>query len=231
MYNTSSLVLDMSELAVRLGSIHTFDRTGTVIFFDDFKAGLSNWIEGMYPAAAIPVPTARYHSINPYSIKLKTTTDDGSYSSLQRGFPFPYVSRMGIEFHLKTTSSTDKFLIPSYCYTGALRYILEMEFNKSANAIYLRDADSVQVKVDDYNLQSGSYAPFHIIKIVFDFTTGFYQRLVIDDTDYDVSDISIDNTANTTDAYFYLYFYLGGVGTTSQTVYLDNVIFTIDEPQ
>lgn len=220
----------MSELAVRLGSPVTFDRTGNVLFQECFESGLTNWEHNSYPSGAFAVPTARFHSIKPYAIKLHTTTDDNSGSGIERGLPFPYLSRMGFEFHYKQISSIKRLYIILTIYTGTVLYRITLELKEVTDQIILTGHPNVEHIISDYKLINVLYSPFHIFKIVFDLNKGFYSRLVIDDIDYNISAIRIPTGASTVKAYVNVFFYLFSFEESANKCYIDNIILTTDEP-
>lgn len=230
LFNSNALVNDLSELAVRLGSPVTFDRTGNVLYYDCFESGLTNWEHNSYPAGAYAVPTARFCAIRPYAVKLATTDDSGSYSGIKRGLPFPYVSRMGFEFHIKQTAAIKRFLTQLTFYTGTYAYYLQLTLHEEDDQVLLQDGDSVDHEICGYDFSTVLYSPFHVIKLVFDLTTELHIRLTIDDIDYDVSSITIKKNASAENAHMYVLFYLYSAGAFERTCYIDNVIFTIDEP-
>ncbi len=221
----------MSELAVRLGSVVSFDRTGTVIFIERFENGISGWEHNSSPAEAFAVPTARYYSITPYCLKFKTTTQQSSISGIYKGIPIPYVSRMGFEFHIKQLSNINHFLVSFIIYDGTYEYAVIIDFDQVGNEINLYSGIPSWETIRSYNLNQGSASPFHVIKIVVDLEAETYYRLVIDEQDYDISHISVKKTKDDTEAYLYAEFFLYSFTTVSRTLYLDNFIVTIDEPR
>ena len=111
--HTSSFLNDMTELACRLGALNYFDRTGTILYQDNFNAGLMNWEHNSYPASNFAVLSARYADSRYYSARLNTDTTSGGYSGIQRRFPFSYMSNFGFEFQFKLLSHID--LLYFYC--------------------------------------------------------------------------------------------------------------------
>jgi len=231
MINTNELINDHSELSVRLGGLSRFDRTGRIVFQEDFDAGLANWEHNSYPAAAFAVPTAEYQSCKYYSIKLKTTQDVGSVSGIARGVAVPYISRLGFEFHFKPYSTIDRFLATFYIYNGIYRYVVEMGFYQQTNTIFITDENGFQHEIDSYFLNSGSTSPFHMVKMVVDLSTEFYYRIAIDEKDYNVSDVGIRKTASATNPYLYMLYLNWSPDGNQRTIWLDNIIITIDEPR
>lgn len=223
-------VTDMSELAVRLGGLCWFDRLGTVLMQEGFERGLVNWEHNSYPAGAFAVPSARYYSTVPYSAKLITTTDSGSYSGLNRAFPFPYISNFGVELHFKALVAFKNLYWSLSFYDGTYRYRAETRVNYADSLLELEDADSVYQKIDDLNIRIGANSPFHVLKTIVNLSAETYVRVILDEHDYNVSDITINKRADATSPYLYMLVLLSPVNTVVNQVWIDNIIFTTDEP-
>jgi len=228
---TSKVVIsDMSELAVRMGSINRFDRLGSVLFQDAFEHGLVNWNQNAYPAGAYAVPSGRYFSIVPHSALMATTTALNSYSGLNMSLPIPYVSAMGFEFHVKVMDDIDNFRCSFNLYTGSYRYWVEVRIDTIANEIdfYNEAGGFTVISTDD--IYFGLASPFHIIKIVADLVNENYVRLVVDGIDYNLRAYKLNKAVSTTTPRLYCLFINMPLTASVQRVCLDNVIITMDEP-
>lgn len=223
-------ITDLSELAVRLGSLSWFDRLGNVLITEGFEYGLGNWQPNAYPANAYPVLSAKYFAKEPYSAKLITTIDAGSYSGMKRYFPFPYVAQFGVEVHFKPVETFDTLYWWMTFYTGKRRYHVQVIIAYSDNELQLRTTTSLTDKIDDLDVQIGINSPFHVLKVTADLANENYARLMLDERDYDVSDKGIVNTVSTISPYLSMLFYLKPIANTVNRIWLDNIIFTINEP-
>lgn len=224
-------ITDLSELSVRLGSLSWFDRLGNVLLSEGFETGLSNWIANAYPAGAFPVLASTYYAQRPYSAKLLTTTDVGSYSGMSRLFPFPYFSNFGVEVHFKPIQAFDTLYWVLTFYTGTYAYYVQPVIDYDESELQLLNSSGAYEYVADLDIKRGVSSPFHVLKVTVNLDSEKYLRLLIDDKDYDVSDISIRKLSNSSQACLSMLFYLKPVSTVVNIVYVDNVIFTINEPE
>jgi hypothetical protein len=223
-------ITDLSELAVRLGSLSWFDRMGTVLMVDGFERGIANWTANAYPAASFPSIASNYYAKVPYSAKLSTTTDPGSYSGMKRYFPFPYIANFGCEVHVKATTTFDTLYWWVQFFTGSYKYNVQVVLDMDEDELQVVNSLGGYDKIDNLDIKTGINSPFHVIKVTVDLDNAKYIRLLLDERDYNVSDIGISQSANVSSPYMYMLFYLKCELLTVNTVYIDNVVFTTNEP-
>lgn len=225
-----SQITDMSELAVRLGGLNWFDRLGTVLMQEGFQRGLVNWGHNSYPAAAFAVPSARYYSTIPYSAMFVTTTAIGSYSGLQRSFPFPYIANFGVEMHFKSIVAFKYLYWRLSFYDGTYCYIVQIRINYADSQLEISDETGSYVNIADLNIRIGANSPFHVVKCTFDLTNERYVRLMLDEADHNVTDVSLRKVASGISPHLDMIIMLMPVSLTVNAVWIDNIIFTTDEP-
>lgn len=223
-------IFDMSELAVRLGGLSWFDRVGNVLMQEGFENGLSAWEVAGYPAGAFPVPDARFFSTVPYAAKLVTTTDSGSYSAIQRAFPFPYVANFGVELHFKSVVAFKEVYWTLDFYTGTHRYYLGVKVDYADSELQLYTDKPGYEKIDDLNIRLGGNSPFHVLKVTYNLALEKHIRLILDYENYDVSSFGVRKTSTVTVPWLTMQVLLMPVALTKNEVWVDNIIFTIDEP-
>lgn len=225
-----SMVTDMSELAVRLGALSWFDRMGNVLMQEGFQNGLTNWGFSSTPAASTPVVSAEYYSTVPYSVKLLTTIAGAGYSGIHRSFPFPYVSNFGVELHFKALIPF-QFLHWTMTFSdGANRHRVMVRVNYQDLKLELLDASDVYQEIGTLRVVLGASSPFHVIKCTVDLLNSTYIRLLLDGEDYDVSAITIKKRVLSSNPYLYMEIIMTPVFETEPEVWIDNIIFTTDEP-
>ena len=94
---TVSGLADLGELAVRLGSIITFDRRGDIVWFDDFEGDVFKWERDPsgVDAAIIVSPEAARNGA--FSAKLTTGNLADDHATILHHLPYPVTSRVGFE--------------------------------------------------------------------------------------------------------------------------------------
>ncbi len=179
---------DLAELAARLGSIDTFDRRGNVIAFDDFESGIEQWRRSGAGAYSIDWDS-KYAKTGGFSCRI--TTDSGWQATISKYIGFPVLSKIGVEF--------------SFSYTQNWQYLyLEVLLQDGVSAFYTGIRYNAATKMWQYRATDGSYQDipgssftlspmveeFDTVKLVIDFSTGKYSRLLINSQVFDLSALS-----------------------------------------
>lgn len=223
-------LFDMSELAVRLGSINRFDRSGVVIYQTGFEYGLGNWAQNSYDANSFSKLSVLYYSIVPYSMQLQTAYINDAYSGMALSLPLPYVSAMGFEFHVKFVNAIQQFTAQFLIYTGKYRYTVELRFDVAGNEITLYDAGQQRPPIFTNPIYYGGTSTFHVVKLVADLVNENYVRLVFDGVDTILSQHKIRRWGTDATPRLAVLFLNDPPVKAVDVVHLDNIIITMDEP-
>ena len=81
----------------------------------------------------------------------------------------------------------------------------------------------------DFPVYEGDHM-WHNLKLVCDVATKKYVRLILDDTEYDISAINVYSTSDNSLPNIYCYIGIENEGTGNYTVYYDGFILTNNEP-
>jgi EAL domain-containing protein (putative c-di-GMP-specific phosphodiesterase class I) len=94
---------------------------------------------------------------------------------------------------------------------------------------YYSSADS-WVEITTLDAFSASDQSFHPIKLVVDFDTLKYDRVIVDNTLYDLSSFSLYSAVSALNQRILWEVTLEGLNTTGGQLYVDDAIFTQEEP-
>jgi len=231
MPQANSIVVDMSEMAVRLGSPNYYDRKGTQLFSECFDYGLREWLVTAGGAGSSVDVYSHYTSFGPYSLLLTCGDGVGKTGTIQRSLPYPYVSTVGFEFHVKHVVAGDRFIAYLNLYDGDYLYEIGIKLD-SVNKIlsYINSAGG-WTNITLANYFTGGTSQFHIIKVRVDIENAKWLELMLDTDDYVLTDVAMHKVAMVANKRLFLYFDTtdGGEGTASNA--LDNILITIDEPR
>ncbi len=221
-------VTDLGELAARLGSIDTFDRRGDVVWLDDFEDGVLMWeavLAGVGAAVASDVTRSRSGG---KSCKL-TTGSTGIYTvEIKHCEPILELSRIGLEVHITTHASVVIYLtLDVYDGTDIVRG--QIAYDATTNRLYYQNSSGAMVQLaTGVNLYVSDYQ-FHAFKLVVDTAGEKYERLVVNDTEYDLSAYALRKAADATWSHVEVRLTVVGNNAGNYSVYGDDVIMTQNE--
>jgi len=225
------LSIGNAELAARLGSAVKYDRRGQAIFIEDFENGWAQWrsyTQGVGAAAELTPTTASHGG---YCAKLTGGSTLGRYSFLRFTRGILPVGRVGIEMSFALPGAVDFLIFSLTYYTMTSRYSAKMYFVYADKELQIDDADAGMVAVGTAYVSEEDLHVFNTIKLVTDLTTGQYVRLL-----YNQQEIDISAYGPSVEGYLYPNRVSLDVGVYSRNgendvMYLDDVIFTMAEPE
>lgn len=224
-----SLTADVAELAARLDSLMVFDRRGKMVYSDDFESPVLRWLTGITLGSKVEFDWT-YPKSGAQCVKLTPKAAANSIAEISKEIGVITSQRLGLELGFANPSTELSFYIELAYFDGTDFYRGSIKLDFSANKVYLRTGGGVWTEyaaiLAFYNA-GYSYYPF---KIVVDFETKKYVRAMLQGLWYDLSayDIAImagagaqrlQQTAHATNE-------TGVAG----SVYVDDVIFTQEEP-
>lgn len=225
----TTLLSDMAELAVRLGSIVVFDRRGTIVYTDDFEGPTLKWVQVTAAGG-----TSLLDSTHPLSgaqcVILTVTPAAGSLAGLSREIGVVPSQRLGFEASFCNPSSNTSLYIEIAYWDGTdfLRGQLRANFNANTLAVWTgAGVWTVVAAIAPFYTAGYTYNPF---KLVVDFSTGYYVRGMLGGNWYDLSAYSlvIGVGAGAPRLQQNIHFERqAGIG---GSLYVDNCLFTQEEP-
>jgi len=221
---------DMAEAVVRLGSIITFDRRGDVVWFDSFKHGHNQYIKiASGTGAKVEVSTDCFRN-HGFSLKLTAGSDAFRSAGIRRYFPILESGPHGIEFSFTLTSHMEKIDLSIICRDKDIESKFEVYYSLPELRIYYLNENNTFVVLDEDVVLVSAWSFFHTWKLVWNSETGFYIRLLLDNKTYDMADKRAYVRTYIAPDYYHVALTLYGEAGYNPVIYLDDVIFTINEP-
>lgn len=217
---------DMGELAVRLGSIVSYDRRGDVIFMDDFEGGGQKWFD---PTAYIVVSTD-YAFSGSFSCKLTPPLGTGLPRQIAT-LLFPSVlSKMGFEATLMLHSDVNITGIAFQHNVDGAAHLYHIRHQIAAQTLEYQTGTFDYTEFANGLLLQNGDPTWHKFKMVVNLVTNKFERLMIDAHTFDVSTLSplVGSTGNRNSLTALIKCNRTEGGTKS--FYVDNVIITQNEP-
>lgn len=227
--STSYPVLDLAELAARLGSIDTFDRRGDILFLEDFESGLNKWWFDLTPTGAAAALDPTHTRSKGYSLKLTTGTDDDFITEASHDEPFPALGTFGLEVSATNEDDLPELGIWIFIFTGTVRLTGALFHLAAANALAYLDDTAIYQTLDAVNLPDTDYL-FNTFKLVIDAQTQMYKHAILNSTQYDLSAYPLYAPALVTAPFMRVLIHTVGNGDDNYSIYVDDIILTRDEP-
>jgi len=217
-----------AELAARLGTQANFDRRGQLLYQDNFAGGLAPYRTSAAGTGAAVTISGDHAYRGGFSCRLLTGNTSGNTSFIQRAMQGPANWHLGAEFSWAIGNVN---VIPEVQIVG----------NKAgtvytAKARYHYDDGKLQIWVSSawHDVDSFALAEvtdyWHVMKLVVDFDTGQYIRLLVDDEEFDISDHAIGYSAGTDYKYFYVMIANTVSGNYNRDIYVGHLVITYAEP-
>jgi len=226
-YLSASVLTDPAEVYNRLVGFASLDGRGRVLLIDTFGNGLTAWTAGRSGAGAFPVVVTTSPSfISPASVVLDPGVSALDFSAILRLQFLGQTQRIGIEaaFYNVGVNGARFIIQTQYNYSGTI-YQARLKYTPSTGVW------QIQTPAGDQTIAtqtvSNAYAQ---AKLVADFSTGFYKRVVIGETAIDVSTFAMATTTGITQGTAVYWSYAESIGAGTTPIRLGYVLVTRDEP-
>lgn len=227
-YIAAGKASDPGALMLALRGIASVDGLGRLFLVETWGEGQVGWLSlgGGAPRAYVSVG---YAEIAPGALVLPgslgpTTPPAG----IMRGFYLPLLGRLGVELSLLYTIADLRYSIYCRYWTGAVRYDAEVSIDETTGDVSVNTTTGYMVVANIIPI--GTDLPWVPIKLVLDYTTGSYVRLMIGQCT-----INLSNLIHTTVVTIYPG-YLSVQITSTDTFHggedarIGHVFVTLDEP-
>jgi hypothetical protein len=221
---------DLAELAVRLGSIVSFDRRGDVVLWDDFESGLSRWSANLSGSgAAVYLSSARARS-GLFSVLLLAGTDLSRYAAISVAIHVSVAAYCGWEISVQPGSAYETLQWELTIYAGGLMLQYVVQLDRAAQELRLRDHTGAFVTFAtdvDTTYYAGLWTP---AKLVADPQGRSYLRFLWGSSAWDLSSYSAQATAAVGIDRILATVRLTGRAGAGDYAYVDDAIVTVNEP-
>ena len=224
-------IISQAELAVRSGSIDSFDRRGEIIFQHDLQRPLPAWLISYTGHAGSVVSTSSYPYDKQRATKLSTAANLNDAEILYHSMEYPFLTRIGFEMLVYAENFLHgKYEIKVIFDNGTNQYRVALRYDGTAfQAQYLNSAGTY-TSLGTIYLPAINGTPYIPFKFVFDTNTLAYIRAIIGNNQFSMTNIPVQVAASTGYQYLFVYFTVtndDGVVTTAQ---IRNAIVTQNEP-
>ncbi len=223
-------VADIGELAARMGSPVTYDRRGEVLWYDIFERGVAGWTEETGGNDGTLRVTADRPLIGAYAALLSSPSSGGVNVAMTRYLNPAKVNKWGIEVAFAFTTVFDYFVIEMNWIDGTNIWYGSIKVDHDdADVSYLTTL-TTWTKIADIEIITLAAGMYNRIKLVCDFDSGNFERIMINQVEYPLSDVAMLKRTSALGPYSNLNLSFYGNINNVRTMKVDSVIITANEP-
>lgn len=231
-YRTDTIysVIDLGELAVRLGSIVSFDRRGNVFWMDDFEADNLKWHINKGGANAAVAIDDTFPRNGNGDCKLTAGEGAGGYAMISKYLSLSRLGKMGFEVSFTVDADTDWVMIYIYYYSGSMLYQARIKYDMANTKLqYYNSAGGYTDLVTGVKVVTADEC-YNTLKLVVDLNNFKYVRLIFNETETDMSALSFGGAASANNGTIILAVRHNSDDAAVKSIYVDDVIITQNEP-
>jgi hypothetical protein len=222
-------LFDLGELAARVGSFDTFERSGNVLVLEDFESGLGKWLQVASGADSEVLLSGYTARDGAYSCKLKAGAAVNRAADIYRAVGYPVLSKLGLELSFALIATAPQLFVYFDLYDGTYRTTASLWYVPSTDTLYYRDsAGNYQVLASSLALYEYAWW-WHTLKLVVDFANTQYQRVIINDQTLSLAGVACQKTAQVSSPYLQVFIRARSEAVAEGICYVDNIIATQNE--
>lgn len=225
-----SVAIDGSELAARLGAIQTFSRTGQLLYASSFDYGLGSWdvVVDDPTSNAKLYTTSAFRS--PYCVRLYCDSLADTWASISKSFGYPYLSTIGVEITFRIGKNLRWLEILGVAANKTNSQTFGICVNCKFDALQYWGNWGGWGSPETSTISPTDYERFHTMKVVVNLVDSTYKYVVVDDYRYTPPYTGLELGGAVTHSYIDFTIKLYQDESVESYVYIDDFIFTINEP-
>jgi len=222
-------ISDMGEVAARLGSIVTYDKRGDVVDFDNFESPILKWGK-ISTAGSTIIHDSTYAASDTQSVKCETLAILNRVAGLWKQHYVIINQQLGVEISLRSFHERGSFILTLRYYRSGILTSAECKLDMETHKLWLLDSTNNFKEIAEVDIDQVIATSFMPIKLVADFSTGYYKRLLFGNTEYDISSELIYSGVTPTGDNLYIQAYFKATTLDQAIGWLDNFVLTQAEP-
>lgn len=222
--------IGIGDGASRLGSIKTYDMRGRVWWMDDFGSCVLHWPTSSIGVGGSQALTDQYARHGDQSVELISNTGVGRESQIIRHLPQPRQRQIGVETSFSTEDDFDSLEMRAEVFAGTDSVEVGIQFDEAALDINYLNAAGGWTNTGMLWADTGNLDLFHTCKIVFNYETLEYVRILFNDQEVALAGIPIFTPGLLWDPQMIITIDNVGDNANNVSACIDDVILTTMEP-
>ena len=220
---------DLAELAVRLGSIVNYQRSGSVLMLDGFEEGMNAWNKNTTGVGAEVEVSDEVAYNGQVSLKVTSGTGVTPYAGFDKYLPPVGECRMGLQTTFSLNLDVKTILFQLTYGRDPTRWYFKVVYDHVTGELQYESAPAVWTAfATPGKLYDGSNN-FHNLKLVVDLETGEHVRCYLDNVAYDMEGIAPLTGLWALGPFLFPIIRVSGDGATDGIAYFDNMVVTYNE--
>jgi len=223
-------VLDIGELAARLGSPATADRAGNVMWYDDFEGTIKRWDYSSYNAEGDFQHTTEAARSGAACAKLLTPTTLNKDTWMKCYRPLPVASKIGFEFSYAMYTNINYLYAVLKFGDSAGQYEYQLRYDRYNKTMAYYNSSGGYTDLPGSVSHRLFYHAWNTIKLVVDYESQKYVRALLNSFSWDLSGIAPKFNSGSYTPSLYIEARIQNRDAAQRYIYLDDVILTQNEP-
>jgi len=222
--------MGLEELATRLGFIAPFDLQGNVVMMEDFETEETEWGFTAVGGTTAAARQSRHKFSGNWAIELFVDNVAGAVADVHRHIYYPGAVKCGLFCRVKFDKNASIMRFGAEFWNGTHRFNPICEYNRVTTTLSIFDDTLSQVTVDaalEIARNDLIWVPWLII---FDLSTGLWDRIRFGDMEYDRSANVLVNGAVVRAKYGWLGVAALDVAGAGFTCYTDDIVLVRNVP-
>jgi len=231
-YKTATIFgqIDTGELAARLKSIVSYDRRGNVVFLDNFDDAILKWAATPGIGGGVAALSAAQAKSGGQSVILTAGAGVTGQAYIVTTFGALTTGKIGFETSFTMNPNTSFFYMRFTYYDSVNRNRGGIYYDRANDRWrYWDDTGNWHDLITSVDLED-TMPTWHVAKVVLDTSTNEYARFLYDNVETSMAGLGIYQFADAIEPCIHLEIAHGSVHAAVQSIYVDNVIVTQNEP-
>lgn len=221
---------DMAEQAVRLGAVSSWDRIGHVVFSDNFREGTGAWRSEISSADGRVCLFTGQALSQPFCVRLLNGSGGARYARMRHYLAYLYRGRCGLECGFALSATNEYIKLGLYSSLPAERRFFYVRLAPTTGDLAHGDDLTGWTPFANIGVLAPNIYEWHNVKLVADFATGFFVKIVWDGVPIDMSAIAATTAAALARFHWSVYVEVDSTTAAQYLLHVDDVIVTVDEP-
>lgn len=222
--------IGLAEHAIRVGSPMAFEVTGNLLHHESWEHGFGHWQNIGTNSNCIAALDPTYSYKGGYSVKMQVDNVIGHYNRLLARFPYPYETTLGFEWAMLWKTAFTELQVTVFMYGPTKTYQGLLKFRGDEEKLYYYATVGGFTFLENVKLSAEDTNGWRLCKLVLNMPSVKYSRFVFDYLDIDMADKRILNWGAGDFFRLEAIFRLEALTNTAESVYIDNIIITLNEP-